>query len=51
LPASIDAAQSEELKAAGADHLDTTNEQVERLEKVSAVTGETPSIKYCLGDF
>lgn len=49
LPAFIDAAQSEELKAALADNLDSTKEQIERLERVLAVSGETPSVKYCLG--
>ena len=49
LPGIITAAQSEELKAALADHLDATTVHLKRLEDAFAVAGEQPAGKHCSG--
>jgi ferritin-like metal-binding protein YciE len=47
LPRMAEAAQSEELKGAFAVHLEETEEQVKRLEKVFQSVGETPTGVEC----
>jgi ferritin-like metal-binding protein YciE len=49
LPKMIDAATSEELKAAFEDHLEVTEAQVDRLEQVFESCGLKPSSKKCKG--
>ena len=47
LPKMAKAAEHEELKAAFEEHLEITNEQVKRLEKVFKLFGEQPKGKKC----
>jgi ferritin-like metal-binding protein YciE len=49
LPEMADAANSQDLVAAFADHLRVTENQVSRLEKVFQLLGEEPSAKECKG--
>jgi ferritin-like metal-binding protein YciE len=49
LPKMAEGASSEELKKAFETHLNETEEQVERLEEVFQLLGETPKGKVCHG--
>lgn len=49
LPKLVDAATSEELRAALRDHLDVTNEHVRRLEKIFKGYERSPEGKKCKG--
>jgi ferritin-like metal-binding protein YciE len=49
LPRMAKAAENEELKEAFETHLEETQSQIERLEKVFKVFGETPKGKKCKG--
>jgi len=49
LPKMIDAAQSEELQDALAEHLDITREQAARIERIFKQIGEKPSGEKCKG--
>jgi ferritin-like metal-binding protein YciE len=49
LPKMIKSASSAELQAAFREHLDQTNEQIERLERIFNSLGESPTRKKCAG--